>query len=262
MGVLDALREFNGSPRSGTYTDPKTGKTMPMSTLRHAYLATKSFRDFVRIQATVLFQKDYDAAWALRGGRPSPAERQKLVDEYAAAAGIGCTPRQFLANLEESDEFEAALLIDALSDATTVVPAVVDTPQGRRAPLCAPLELGWPSLAGEMRFRRQQCALSRYLEILAARIIRQEQQQGNKAPSDYIARLAYAAYCGANPSMSSPSFNATMTQPEKERKMRAAMKPFLQRHVPVPKWSVPDNGDVDDSVISACDWVNARSSKL
>ena len=72
----------------------------PLTPVRHAYLANKSFRDFVRLQAVVLFQKDYENAWLLRGGRPTPAELRGLADAFLAKDGRCCTARETLAWLE------------------------------------------------------------------------------------------------------------------------------------------------------------------
>ena len=70
LGVAEALTLLSQSLRCGS--------SGVMEAHRHAYLGNKAFRDFIRMQATILHQKDYRMAWNIRGGVPSFLERQQL----------------------------------------------------------------------------------------------------------------------------------------------------------------------------------------
>ena len=115
----------------------------PLTPVRHAYLANKSFRDFVRLQAVVLFQKDYENAWLLRGGRPTPAELRGLADAFLAKDGRCCTARETLAWLEVRPGRDRAALgsLRMTSERSRLCPPRERSSRGMRTQ-------GWLALVG------------------------------------------------------------------------------------------------------------------
>ena len=204
LGVAKALFYMNGQLRNGAPEGPGRAGMPP---IRHAYLANKTFRDFVRMQSVVLFQKEFGVAWALRGGEPSPAERAELLKGYLAAQNE-CRPataRQFLARIELNDSIEASLLVEALTG---------QSQDPAKTPLQRPLEIGWKSVAESMQFRRQQSELSQVTEVAACLALRASDPKSEARAINE--RLAYFGYVGSNVKFSTPSFSMTMTDPQKE----------------------------------------------
>ena len=142
LGVADALKYLNGMLRCGA---PESS-LRPLTPVRHAYLANKSFRDFVRLQAVVLFQKDYENAWLLRGGRPTPAELRRLADAFLAKDGRCCTARETLAWLEVRPGRDRAALgsLSMPSGRSRLCPRHGSS-RGMRSPLHTQ---GWLALVG------------------------------------------------------------------------------------------------------------------
>lgn len=251
LGVAKALFYMNGQLRNGTpewgaNTHPTAAAksvAAPMSPIRHAFLANKTFRDFVRMQAVVLFQKEFGVAWALRGGEPSAAERTQLLAEYLAAQASGrpATARQFLARIEQNDSIEARLLVEALTG---------KAPQDDAVPLQMPLRVGWKAVADAMAFRRRQSELAQLTEVTACLAIKALAGKSNitatkgaaaagdattAAASVLAHRLAYFGYVGANPKFSTPSFSLTMTDPQKEGHTLLSEQAARSRIV-LPQW--------------------------
>ena len=143
LGVADALKYLNGMLRCGA---PESS-LRPLTPVRHAYLANKSFRDFVRLQAVVLFQKDYENAWLLRGGRPTPAELRGLADAFLAKDGRCCTARETLAWLEVRPGRDRAALgsLRMTSERSRLCPPWERSSRGMRSPLRTQ---GWLALVG------------------------------------------------------------------------------------------------------------------
>lgn len=239
LGVAKALHYMNGLLRNGGPEPQQAAAAIavPMSPVRHTFLANKTFRDFVRMQAVVLWQKDFPAAWALRGGEPSQSERLRLVEEYLQLqqkkGGGVATPRQFLARIELNDHVEAALLVEAL----TGVPAPKDVQ------LRDPLEIGWKSIAATMHFRRQQSALAQVVETDSCLMIQQltrqlAQQKEDISLKQALAvqeRLAYYGYVGANYKFSTPSLSLSATDPQKEGNLLLGEE-ATQKRIQRPLW--------------------------
>jgi phosphoenolpyruvate carboxylase len=210
LGVAKALYYMNGQLRNGSPEGGANGAGMPP--IRHAFLANKTFRDFVRMQSVVLFQKEFGVAWALRGGEPSKDERAKLLEDYLAAQKE-CRPataRQFLARIQLNDTIEAALLVEALTGKPQD-PATTS--------LTMPLRVGWSAVAEAMEFRRRQSELAQITEVTACQAIKALLAAKAAQDSNQLAvaqRLAYFGYVGSNPKFSTPSFSLTMTDPQKE----------------------------------------------
>jgi phosphoenolpyruvate carboxylase len=218
LGVTDALARLNSAIRTGA---PERSDA-PLSPLRHAYLANKSFRDFVRMQAVVLFQKDFSVSWAFRGGRPSAADFAALAKAgaEAIAKGVAAKPREFLAYVESQDLEEARYLVLAIA-------GVDRQPTSTRDPL----KIGWPDLAEKMIARERQGELSQHLLIHAAKAM--------KSPQDTIShRAAYFGYVAVNPKFSTPSFSLTMTDPQKEGSAKLSeASPAVASRLSLPLWA-------------------------
>lgn len=231
LGVRDALKALYNSLRYGS---PSTPNGPPLSPLRHMYLANKSFRDFVRMQAVVLCQKEFTVSWSIRGGVPSEEERGKLLQEFqnwekAGRPGGASVPsvRSLLAYLEASDGEEAAYLIDALTG---------NIPETKTAPLNLPIKIGWPDLYTSLEVRKHQSALSQALQIRNIQRI----NAGDQDPA--LKTLAYYGYVGTNPKFSSPNFSLTMTDPQKEGgKMLSENETLVHSRLNLPKWAVNPN---------------------
>lgn len=222
LGVSQALAKMNLGIRTGA--PERIGE--PLSPLRHSYLANKSFRDFVRMQAVVLFQKDFHVSWTLRGGRPLQAEFTGLVKAAsdAISKGKSTTAREFLAFVESQDLAEARFL-------TLAITGVDREPSSTRDPLL----LGWPDLAEKMIARERQGALSQHLLLRAAAEIRNNQ-------SKTAHRAAYFGYVAVNPKFSSPSFSLTMTDPQKEGSAKLSeSSPAVASRLSLPLWSRTSN---------------------
>lgn len=199
LGVAEALEGLHNTARCGAPEHVDAA----LSPLRHTYLANKSFRDFVRMQAVVLFQKDYHVCWSLRGGRPTmPGEMASLAAtcRRLLSEGKPASPRELLAMIELQDQREAALLLTAITGREPHQSASVKDP----------LISGWPDLASKMSAREAQGALSQLIITNAARTLRDEGE------TPFRRRLAYYGYVGVNPKFSTPSFSLTMTDPQKE----------------------------------------------
>ena len=231
LGVRDALKALYNSLRYGS---PSTPNGPPLSPLRHMYLANKSFRDFVRMQAVVLCQKEFAVSWAIRGGVPSEDERGKLVEEFqkwekAGRPGGASVPsvRSLLAYLEDADGEEAAYLIDALTGIL---------PETKNAKLYEPIKVGWPNLYKSLEVRKHQSALSQAMQIRNMQRI----NKGEQEPA--LKTLAYYGYVGTNPKFSSPNFSLTMTDPQKEGgKMLSENETSVHSRLRLPKWTVEMN---------------------
>lgn len=230
VGVADALEYLLSMLRTGGPDELSTPPYQPMTSIRHCFLANKSFRDFVRMQATILHHKDYRNAWKLRGGVPTEEERRDLLQRYREN-GYN-PPRVFLAKLEERDHREAALLYHAITGNSIV----------EFCQLKLPLEAGWPGVASQMHTREEQSKFSKVVERIAAEkiaIATQSQIESDKnkigaTPEhlEWLKRIAYYSYVGANPALTTPSFSMTMTDPYKEGKTK--LDQLLD--IPMPLW--------------------------
>jgi phosphoenolpyruvate carboxylase len=233
LGVAKALKEMNSLLRYGAPEPIDKAAPIPLSPLRHTYLCNKPFRDFVRMQAVVLWQKDFEVAWALRGGRVPPREvRMKLASEYMEAQQrkYPATAQQFLSRIEINDHIEASLLVEALTGRQPASPENV--------PLTSPLEIGWPDVAASMHHRKLQCALSQLFETKACIEIHKLEKTGGMEPAQGFWRmLGYFGYVGANTKYSTPSFSMTMTDPQKEGNVRVTMSNVEQR-IHRPAWMI------------------------
>ena len=226
LGVAAALRLLRASLRSGA-PEPTSGGAA-LCPLRHTYLANKSFRDFVRMQAVVLFQKDFNVAWGSRGGRPaSDEEHRALVAEHAAcvAANKPAPPRAFLAYVESEDRAAAAMLLESITGVPPAGPTSLEQP----------LAVGWPDLAHKMAFRARLSALAQLFESQAVMRLR-EGAQPPATPHD--AAIGYFAYVGVNPRFSTPSFALTYTDPQKEGKLGVVeTSPEVRQRMAVSLWA-------------------------
>lgn len=242
-GIAKALLSMNAQARGGNIDNNDNNSNnnnsykVPIGVLHHAFLANKSMRDFVRIQSVILYQKDYPSAWALRGGEPKTLqERQALCAAYEAKEGRDCEPREFLAWMEDQDQIEASLLVNAITGRQMVSP-MVDSDDVPRTSLDMPLRVGWPTIVRDLRARAAQCAFARYMEILAARLINAEKRHGHASKlSASLTDIIYYAYCGSRVGLSSPSFNMSITSPVKEAELRQGMTPFMKKPLLVPDW--------------------------
>ncbi|CUF39763.1 phosphoenolpyruvate carboxylase, putative [Bodo saltans] len=218
LGVTRALSQLHGAIRTGA---PEHAGN-PLSPLRHAYLANKSFRDFVRMQAVVLFQKDFSVSWALRGGRPSSTDFEALAraGAEAVAHGTAAKPREFLAFIESQDLEEVRYLIIAI------------TGEDRR-PISTrdPLTVGWFDLADKMVARERQAKLSQHMLLRAIKAM--------SDPQNTLAqRAAYFGYVAVNPKFSTPSFSLTMTDPQKEGSEKLSeTSPAVSARLSLPLWA-------------------------
>lgn len=221
LGVADALAGLKNSVRTGT---PEKAGEMFLSPLRHTYLANKSFRDFVRMQAVVLFQKDYSVAWRHRGGRPLPDELANLLSGYrdAVQSEIPADPRAFLAFVEQEDLKEAKLLLEAIKG---------QGDQGSPVTVRTPLTIGWPDLAEKMASRERQGALcQRFVSSAIAAL--------PASKDEIFKRIGYFGYVGVNPKFSSPSFSLTMTDPQKEGQSKTSeASPAVACRIVIPRWA-------------------------
>jgi phosphoenolpyruvate carboxylase len=223
IGVADSLEYLLSMIRVGGPDELSTPPYSPMTPVRHCYLANKSFRDFVRMQATVLHHKDHVHAWNLRGGVPTSDERKELLSRYRDN-GYNA-PRVFLAKLEERDNREATILFHAISG----------QPIPDSCSLKLPLEYGWPAVAKQMDFREEQSRFSKVVERLMAVKLTSSNippDEKEKKTIEWAKRMAYYAYVGANPASTTPSFSMTMTDPYKEGKTKLDQKVDL----PLPFW--------------------------
>lgn len=243
LGVASSLARLHAAPRNGA---PERPNGPPLSPLRHAYLANKSFRDFVRMQAVVLFQKDFSVSWALRGGRPATDKEFKALAKAGADAitrGVVAAPREFLAYVETQDAEEARFLIIAIT-------GVDRTPTSLREPLM----LGWADLAGKMLARERQGDLSQHLFLKAVEGMRRRDGGGDAATAGHTSRFAdddssaeamakrrgaYFGYVAVNPKFSTPSFSLTMTDPQKEGSSRTLSEssPMVAARLSLPLWA-------------------------
>lgn len=222
LGVTEALRLMMNAPHTGR---PEF-HGMPMCPIRHAYLANKSFRDFVRMQAVVLFQKDYDMSWSYRGGRPTAVEHTQLAEQCRAALakGVPAAPRQFLAYMEQQDIAEAQLLSQAITGLPSQDPSIQ-----------AALLVGWPDLAGKMAARARQSVLA---QVWVHQAVDSLNQNGTH-PADRDALLGYFGYVGVNPRFATPSFSLTMTDPQKEGGWKGSVGyAQVSKYIVVPTWAL------------------------
>lgn len=202
LGVADALEAMHNNVRCGA---PEKDH-LPLSPLRHAYLANKSFRDFVRMQAVVLHQKDYSVSWKARGGQPTEAELQALATAYEVAlkAHKAASPREFLAHTVIQDRREAWFLVVAITGSVPTASVSVRDP----------LSMGWPDLAAKMSGREAQGVLSQH--FVNAMVQKLQNMQSDGVDLQFAQQLAYYGYVGVNPKFSTPSFSLSMTDPQKE----------------------------------------------
>jgi hypothetical protein len=237
LGAPYALEALSNQLQCGRF-DMKDGQPatngMGMAAHWHAY-GNKAFRDFIRLQATVLFQKDYTMAWKIRGGVPGYLERQQL--EAAWVEKGYNPPRVFLAHLEKLDHKEAFFIAEIIARRR------MDGPVGLKDPLL----MGWPELAQQLDARERQSRVAKRLELKAIRRINMAKitarAQGNDVgeisyPAD-LRTLAFYAYVGVNPSWSSPNFSLTMTDPTKDdgQKLLSEKNPAIQAHLPKLAWA-------------------------
>lgn len=255
---------------------------------RHAYQGNKAFRDFVRMQSTVLFQKDYPYAWALRGGVPSYLERQELEAAYVPG---GYNPaRVFLAHMEREDLLLAALLTSVVDNATMTSsgiaaaadassmnrpsPSVSQQLFGANRPSAVvttrtPLTIGWPDLAASMRSREELSLAARVIQLPVVTGLRGakggEDNDHSAAPNGgvkgmistssskpsasrsgiqieraVLRRLAYLTYVAINPSVMTPNFALSVTDPNKATSFLLRESNLnLTAVLRAPKWSEP-----------------------
>mmetsp|Transcript_55614 Transcript_55614/g.120074 ORF Transcript_55614/g.120074 Transcript_55614/m.120074 type:complete len:972 (+) Transcript_55614:56-2971(+) len=238
LGVAKGFAHLNqllrcGAPEEG---DPKVHADSPevlyLSPARHAYLANKTFRDFARMQAVVLYQKDFDVAWGHRGGVPTASERAQLEEEYQASLRKQqpASPRAFLAHIEANDMREARYLLEALTGED-------HSSNGREVDLCEPLQTGWPQLARSMEYRRRQSGMATMFENEAAALF--AALKSDSPPLELSQELmAYYGYVGANPKYQTPNFSLTMTDPQKETATRLVEEALAESESPLelPAW--------------------------